>query len=687
MQTRVAWALVPALLAACTRPADDPTTSAGPANQAPTSGNAAAPRSSSPRTGADAAAAAERIVYSSLRPGNWDIYYFASAGAPARRLTDHPGLDYDAVFSPDGRWVVFTSERRGNPDLYAIDLESAPGSATPTAHLLIDSDAMEDQAAFAPDGRTLAFVSTASGNADVYAIPFSPEATQALGAARNLTSHPGGDFRPDFSPDGERIAFTSDRDTPVYGHPIFSFTRQREGEIYVMSRDGADARRLTTSVDWDGSPEWSSDGRTIYFYSGRPRELPGPPQSPILGQEGGFRIWAMGSDGSSPRAVTPPGVEALAPAVMPGGRVAYQTRSGFADWSIASVEETGAAAPRAETQGASYWLPDYDKNGAMVCHGVGPTIAETQAVEEILGAGALLAADYPAAAALPDRTVALYPMRHTSGLAPRPDSDETAVTIENEAGSRLVLADFDGGNQRELFSVAGVGIVSGTPNRIFDIKWSPDGSWLTYTQGFFAGQGTDEADVWVMRADGTERQNLTADVMGNEGVAAFSPDSSRLVFRSSRAGNVDLFVMDREGGRVMQLTNDTARENFPVFSPSGDAIAFSSNRDGVVDRFGNRTFDNYVMVLEPDGSAGDVRRISTDPGQDSHPWYSPDGRWIAFTSERGGLSDEEPMVQEVVFGPQMYGEIYAYRLEDGLTVRLTHNKWEEGNPFWVRAPR
>jgi hypothetical protein len=51
------------------------------------------------------------------------------------------------------------------------------------------------------------------------------------------------------------------------------------------------------------------------------------------------------------------------------------------------------------------------------------------------------------------------------------------------------------------------------------------------------------------------------------------------------------------------------------------------------------------------------------------------------------LSDEEPMVQEVVFGPQMYGEIYAYRLSDGLTVRLTHNKWEEGNPFWQRPAR
>src|SRR5215207_7325078 len=73
---------------------------------------------SSPDAAAVAPAATERIVYSSLRPGNWDIYYFATAGAAPRRLTDHPGLDYDAALSPDGRFVVFTSERRGNPDLF-----------------------------------------------------------------------------------------------------------------------------------------------------------------------------------------------------------------------------------------------------------------------------------------------------------------------------------------------------------------------------------------------------------------------------------------------------------------------------------------------------------------------------------------------------------------------------------------
>ncbi len=622
----------------------------------------------------------ERIVYSSLRPGNWDIFYFASPGAAPRRLTDHPGLDYDAALSPDGRWVVFTSERRGNPDLYALEV----GGGEP--RLLIDSPAMEDQVAFSPDGRSIAFVSTASGNADIYVQPFTPEATQSLLATANVTNDDGGDFRPDFSPDGTRIAFTTDRDTPVSGHPIFGFTRQREGDVYVMDRDGANPKRLTMTPDWDGSPEWSADGGTLYFYSARPREIVGPPQSPILGQEGGFRIWAMNADGSNPRAVTPEGVEALAPAVMRDGRIAYQKRTGFARWSIESIAADRSGARAEGDRATDYWLPDFHAaSGAMVVHGVGPAVGETQAVEEILGAGALLAADYPAEVDLSDRTVTLYPMRHTTGLAPHPDRNETAVTIENEAGTRLVLADFDGANQRELFAVPNVGIVSGTPNRLFDIKWSDDGEWITYTQGFFFGQGADEADIWVMRADGSERRNLSEGTAANEGVAAFSPDASKIVYRSARDGRFDLYLSNRDGTQRKPLTSDEARENFPVFSPDGTTIAYSSNRDGTRDARGNLTFDNYLLTVAPDGTPGAVQRISDHPGQDSHPWFSPDGLWIVYTSERAGINDEEPMVQEVVFGPQMYGELFARRLRDGFETRLTHNKWEEGNPFWLRS--
>jgi Tol biopolymer transport system component len=628
-------------------------------------------------------------VWQALKPTNWDVYYFSGPQAEPRRLTDDPGPDYDAVFSPDGRWAVFTSERRGNPDLYAIDLQAGG-----TPRLLIDSPAMEDQAAISLDGTTIAFMSSRDGNADIYTLAFDPASTQSLDKATNVTRHSGGDFRPAFSPDGKQIAFSSDRDTPTAGHPIFAFTRQREGELYVMDRDGSNLRRLTNAANWDGSPTWSPDGKTIFFYSGRNHTI-GPPTSPILGQEGGFEIWAMDVSGANQRRITPKGVEALSPSVTHDGRILFATRDTYKDWRLASVRVDGSDMRPVTDGKTSYWNPAvHPKTGAVLCHGPGPTDVQTQAVEAILGPGPLLSPGFPvelADADIPGGALALYPMRHTTGLAPHPRKNEVLVTVEDEKGSRLVHANFDGSAESDLFFVPGIGIVAAVDGRtrLFDIKFSNDGSLITFTQGVFAGGLADPSSVWRMRPDASDRVNLSessgAGAKVNEGMSTLSPDGKLIVFRSSRNGNMNLYVMDADGKNGRQLTNGPWRDNFPVFSPDGKSIAFSSDRDGPKDVRGNKTFDNYILQLNADGTPGVLQRITTDPGQDSHPFFSPDGNWISFSSERAGINDEEPMVQEVLFGPQMYGEVFIQRISDGKTMRVTHNKWEEGTSFWLPA--
>ena len=110
----------------------------------------------------------ERIVYSTRRPANWQLYFFGAGSSP-KRITDDPALNYDATFSPDGRWVVFCSERSGNPHLYAIGL-THPGLPRQLTH----GEFMDATPAFTPDGKSLLFVSDRERNADIFTMPFRP---------------------------------------------------------------------------------------------------------------------------------------------------------------------------------------------------------------------------------------------------------------------------------------------------------------------------------------------------------------------------------------------------------------------------------------------------------------------------------------------------------------------------------
>jgi TolB protein len=579
-------------------------------------------------SGGDAGPVPERIFYTALRPANMDIYLFDAPGKAPRRLTDHPALDYNPVFSPDGRWVVFCSERRGNPDLYALDLQN-PGPP----RLLTNSDAMEDAPAFSPDGKQLAFVSDRDGNADIFVMPFDPGGPDASARAVNLTRHKGGDFNPAFSPDGEQIVFSSDRD----GY--------RESDIYVMQADGSNVRRLTNAPGWDGSPAWSLDGKLIYFYSQR-NAAPG--------------IYRMKADGTvQERLVSGP---ALSPTVTPDGRIAYSVQQN-GRWIILSAAENGKDVRYESDWQHEYWSPAFDpKTGRMICHGTGE-IAKTPMLQTPIPGPFLV--DNEARVQLPDRTLELWAVR---GTFPTPDPTGKKLAF-SEHFERIITSELDGSGQRVIFEPA--------RDPVWRPYWSRDGEWIVCAVGPTFGKPSDRADIWKFHPDGSGAMNLTGGNSGNNGFPYFSPDGRQIVFRSGRDGNHEIYLMNADGSNVRRLTNNEATDTMPSFSPDGKQVAFVSTRDG--------DYEIYALDLEPGGKPGKLRRITHSPGFDTHPVYSPDGKWLVFSSQRGGLNDEEPLIP--VFNPQPYGDLYAVRLEDGLVVRLTHNKWEDGTPAWVEIPR
>ena len=427
-----------------------------------------------------------------------------------------------------------------------------------------------------------------------------------------------------------------------------------------MDADGKNVKRLTQPDGVDGSPVWSADGTSIYFYSKR---------------RGGknYRIWRMKADGADPQPISADGASGLSPAVMREGRVAFSTKIN-GRWQIVSISSDGSSDgasdggnQRSESGAKNqYWAPDFDqKTRRMVCHGTGPFEDAPQA-PTIDGPAPFLVWEQRKEINLPGHKLELYASRGAAFPSFNPSATELVSGFQV-----LTISEIDGKNLRVIHqSKEGF---CWSPN--WAPKSSEDGQWIVFNiGGHFAGPEAS-AHIWKIRPDGSGAVNLTAGSKGNNAFPAFAPDGRQIVFRSSRDGNHEIYLMDADGKNPRRLTDNPATDTMPAFSPKGDQIAFSSNREG--------GFQIYTIDISPEGGAGQARRITNAPGLNMHPRYSPDGEWLIFTSGRGGFNDESPLMQELMFLPQPYGELYALRLKDGFIQRLTHNKWEDGLGTWA----
>jgi TolB protein len=154
--------------------------------------------------------------------------------------------DFDNLnptWSPDGRTVVYVSNRSGAWNLWSIDIDG--GDPRP-----LTAGAEEDRfPAFSPDGQRVAFASRRSGNWDVWVIN-----RDGTGLSQ-LTTHRMDDLAPAWNRDSTRIAFDSYRDF--------------EYSIYVMDADGSRQRKLTTGGNGDWGAAFAPSGNTIVFASTR----------------------------------------------------------------------------------------------------------------------------------------------------------------------------------------------------------------------------------------------------------------------------------------------------------------------------------------------------------------------------------------------------------------------------------
>ncbi|HYI11584.1 MAG TPA: S9 family peptidase [Thermoanaerobaculia bacterium] len=229
-------------------------------------------------------------------------------------------------------------------------------------------------------------------------------------------------------------------------------------------------------------------------------------------------------------------------------------------------------------------------------------------------------------------------------------------------------------------------------------QWSPDGKRIAYvlTKADLT-RSVYDSDVWVIDADGANDRRLTFSNTSDTR-PHWSPDGKRLAFLSDRGGKNAVYVMDLGGGEARQLSSEpTAVRDFE-WAPDGKSIAFTrpdepaaeeekrakERDDARVVGEGTKHFHLYVANIEsgevrrvtrgdfsilgfswsPDGttvavdrapgtglddlyrtdvhlvsvSSGETRPLVVQPGWDRHAQFSPDGKWIAFTSNRGNAN-------------------------------------------------
>jgi TolB protein len=196
----------------------------------------------------------------------YDIFKAKADGTGITRLTATPGYDAEATIGPDGR-IVFTSVRDGDMEIYSMNADGGD------VKRLTNRVGPDGGPFFSADGTQIVFrgrTLTPGPELDDYKAllreglwrPTSLEifVMNADGShLRQVTSLGGASFAPYFSPDGKKIIFSSNQHNP----------RGRDFELWLVNVDGTGLERVTWNASFDGFPMFSPDGKKLVFASNR----------------------------------------------------------------------------------------------------------------------------------------------------------------------------------------------------------------------------------------------------------------------------------------------------------------------------------------------------------------------------------------------------------------------------------
>jgi Tol biopolymer transport system component len=229
-----------------------------------------------------------------LEGGQRDIHTIPATGGEPTPVTDDAAVDWNPVWSPDGGFLYFSSDRGGSFNLWRVPIHEGTGEVLGDPEpITTGGTAMHAHPSIASDGKRLAYVEAVIV-ANFHRTAFDPLHATTDNRSTPVTQGSVIHTAPWVSPDGEWLTFYS----------------AAPEDIFVIRADGTGLRQLTDDIHKDRQPRWSPDGERIAFYSNR---------------TGSYEIWTINPDGSGLRQLTTtPEHDLLEPVWSPdGARLAF----------------------------------------------------------------------------------------------------------------------------------------------------------------------------------------------------------------------------------------------------------------------------------------------------------------------------------------------------------------------------
>lgn len=472
------------------------------------------------------------------------------------------------------------------------------------------------------------------------------------GETRRLTPLGIADYSPAISPSGEWTAVVSAGERGWRGE-----IEDLDADIYVFrTRDGSERTKV---VDHGGGPCWA-DESTIYFHR-QSDDGWWSVYRAVLPRQTPFRV-----DSVVVQRVTPPGFHAFTPAAAGNGDgkfIALATRRPTSEFRHIElldlahnlfVEITKPISPNTHHYNP-FISSDSTRIGYHRCRGG-------------RNSGNLLLENLRS----PSPDISLF---RIDGSFPSFSPDGDRIAFVGFPGVYVVNS--DGTGKREVFS----GVAFSTA-----WDWKRKGVIYTSHGPTFASERTKVDIISIhLEEDGEENQHFSSSSYHykklttngeNNAFPSPSPDGKWVAFRSGRSGYKNLYIMDAVEGEkagIRRLTEGPWTDTMCNWSPDGEWIGFASDRDDP----GSGSFAIYLV--HPNGTG--LRKVlhSGEGGRTNHPWFSPDSKRIAFTSDYAGVS-AEPVANPHHYQP--YGDIFVANVDGSGITRLTHNSYEDGTPAW-----